>query len=105
MGKEKPLYFRAKEGFGTVFDGAPVHVAAGEIVRAGHPILRRREDLFEPVTSFGRFDVEQASAAPAEKRGRRSAPAEAPEPEPEPEPVAGSGLKTTSFNPTRTSVE
>jgi hypothetical protein len=27
-----------------------------------------REEHFEPVESFGRFDVEQATAAPGEKR-------------------------------------
>jgi hypothetical protein len=31
-------------------------------------LLKRREDHFEPVESFGRFDVEQATAAPGEKR-------------------------------------
>lgn len=69
MAKGKPAYFRAKEGFGTVYEGQPIHVAAGELVRAGHPILKRREELFEPVESFGRFDVEQATEAPGEKRG------------------------------------
>jgi len=68
----KPQYYRAKEGFGTIFEGEQIHVAAGELVRAGHPILKRREDLFEPVENFGRFDVrpevEQATAAPGEKR-------------------------------------
>jgi hypothetical protein len=40
----------------------------GEIVRAGHPLLKGREEHVEPVESFGRFDVEQATAAPGEKR-------------------------------------
>lgn len=74
MSKKKADYYRAKEGFGAMQDGEMIHVAAGEFVRAGHPILKRREELFEPVTSFGRFDVdppevEQATAAPGEKRG------------------------------------
>jgi hypothetical protein len=71
MAKVKPDYYRAKEGFGTMYGGEQIHVAAGEIVRAGHPILKRREDLFEPVENFGRFDVEQATAAPGEKRGEK----------------------------------
>jgi hypothetical protein len=80
MAKAKPKYYRAKEGFATMFDGEQTFIAAGELVRAGHPILKRREDLFEPVSSFGRFDtdsgdeqpeVEQATAAPDEKRGRK----------------------------------
>ena len=66
---KKPDYYRAKESFVTMYDGEQVSVAAGEYVRAGHPILKRREDHFVPVESFGRFDVEQATAAPGEKRG------------------------------------
>ena len=80
MPKTKAKYYRATAGFVAVIDGDQVAVPAGELVRAGHPILKRREDLFEPVTSFGRFDVdradeepepevEQATAAPGEKRG------------------------------------
>jgi hypothetical protein len=65
----KPSYYRAKESFVTMYDGEQLSVPAGEIVRAGHPLLKRREDHFEPVESFGRFDVEQATAAPGEKRG------------------------------------
>lgn len=56
--------FRAKEAFGTTYDGEPIIVPAGEIVRAGHPLLKGRESLFEKVESFGRFDVETAEAKP-----------------------------------------
>jgi hypothetical protein len=66
---KKPEFYRAKESFGTMFKGEQISVAAGEFVRAGHPILKRREEHFEPVDNFGRFDVEQATAAPGEKRG------------------------------------
>lgn len=72
MPRKKPDYYRAKEGFVTVFEGDQISVAAGELVRAGHPLLKRREELFAPVEDFGRFDraeVEQATAAPGEKRG------------------------------------
>lgn len=69
MAKKKAEYYRAKESFVTMYDGEQTSVAAGEIVRAGHPLLKRREEHFEPVESFGRFDVEQATAAPGEKRG------------------------------------
>jgi hypothetical protein len=74
MAKAKPNYYRAKEGFGTMYNGEQIHVAAGEIVSAGHDLLKRREELFEPVENFGRFDnagVEQATAAPGEKRGKK----------------------------------
>jgi hypothetical protein len=71
MPRKKVTYYRAKASFVTQYEGESVNVPAGEIVRAGHPILKRREDLFEPVESFGRFDVEQATAAPGEKRGEK----------------------------------
>jgi hypothetical protein len=62
--------FRAKHAFGVMYEGEHITVAQGEIVRAGHPLLRGREEHFEPAESFGRFDVdvEQATAAPGEKR-------------------------------------
>ena len=82
MAKAKPVYYRCKEPFVATIDGDQIGVAYGEIVRAGHSIMKRREDHFEPVTSFGRFDVqadepaepddppvEKATAAPGEKRG------------------------------------
>lgn len=72
MPRKKPDYYRAKESFVTVFEGEQLSVGAGELVRAGHPLLKRREELFSPVEDFGRFDVEQATAAPGEKRGDKS---------------------------------
>ena len=71
--KAKPKFYRCKEGFVATIDGEQVGVPAGEIVRAGHSIMDRREDFFEPIESFGRFDVEQATAAPGEKRGSKPA--------------------------------
>jgi hypothetical protein len=63
--------YRAKYAFGVMYEGEHITVPQGEIVRAGHPLLRGRGEHFEPVESFGRFDVdvEQATAAPGEKRG------------------------------------
>ncbi len=61
---KKIEWYRAKEAFGATLDGEPVIVHAGEIVRAGHSILKGRESLFEKVDSFGRFDVETAEAKP-----------------------------------------
>lgn len=64
-------YFRANQGFATILDGENVFVQKGELVSAGHDLLKGREELFDPVENFGRFDndVEQATAAPGEKRG------------------------------------
>lgn len=38
-------------------------------VRAGHPLLEGREDMFKPIDVH--FDVEQATAAPGETRTTR----------------------------------
>jgi hypothetical protein len=68
--RKKTQYYRAREGFAFHdSEGAFIVVNEGEIVRAGHSILKDRDDQFEPVVSFGRFDVEQATASPGEKRG------------------------------------
>ena len=40
--------YRAKAGFVTLLRGVHVTVAAGDLVDAKDPILRRRQDLFEP---------------------------------------------------------
>lgn len=61
--------YRAREAFGATYDGEPIIVHAGEIVRGGHPILKGRENLFEEVESFGRFDVETAEAKPEVTKG------------------------------------
>jgi hypothetical protein len=62
-------YYRANQGFATTLDGEPLFVAKGELVHKDHPLLKGRKDLFDPAENFGRFDVEQATAAPEEKRG------------------------------------
>jgi hypothetical protein len=67
----RPTHYRAKHAFGVMYEGEQITVAQGEIVRAGHPLLKGRDEHFEPVTTLGRFDtdVEQATAGPGEKRG------------------------------------
>jgi hypothetical protein len=63
----------AKETFTTELDGSPVVVQKGRTrVRAGHPLTEGREELFEPVELEVHYDVEQATAAPGEKRGATS---------------------------------
>lgn len=66
----KVVRYRAKYAFGVMYEGENITVPAGEVVRAGHPLLKGRSEHFEPVESFGRFDVdvEQATAAPGELR-------------------------------------
>lgn len=60
--------FVAKQSFSTDVDGVPISVNAGITrVRAGHPLLKGREDLFEPITVH--YDVDQASPVRGETRG------------------------------------
>jgi hypothetical protein len=95
MGKPKSGYWQANQGFATTFEGEPYFLQKGELVPDGHPILKGREDLFEPALRVTRFDpepksepvVEQATSAPGEKRRRGRPPkVRQPEPEPTPEP-------------------
>lgn len=66
-GKPEDGIFVAKESFTTEVDGVPTIIRAGlDRVRAGHPLLEGREHLFEPLTV--QYDVEQATAAPGERR-------------------------------------
>jgi len=49
---KNPELYQAKESFVTMFNGEQVAVAAGELVRAGHPILKGREELFKPAENY-----------------------------------------------------
>lgn len=69
--QKKVELYKAKESFVTHIDGEQISVVRGDLVRAGHAMLKGREDLFEPATDYIRFDVEQATAAPGERRGGR----------------------------------
>jgi hypothetical protein len=62
--------YRAKSEFAVEIGGVPTVVHKDELVREGHPLLKGRADLFEPYEPKVRFDVEQATAAPGEKRAR-----------------------------------
>lgn len=64
--------FVANTTFATELDGAQVIVHKGQTrVRAGHVLLERAPGCFDPVDLDVHFDVEQATAAPGERRGRR----------------------------------
>ena len=66
-GNRVDLYV-CKESFYTENDGQPESVRKGDLVRAGHPILRRHMSLFDPIDKHIRFDVEAATAAPGQLR-------------------------------------
>lgn len=60
----------ARETFTAVIEGRQEMVRKGrDLVRAGHPLLKQYPTMFKPARV--RFDVEQATASPGEKRGDR----------------------------------
>ena len=74
--KKKADYYKCRQAFGVMVDGEQITVNAGEIVPANSPLLKQLgaaavAEHFEEVTSFGRWDVEAATAAPGEKRGAK----------------------------------
>ena len=60
--------YMATESFVVTLDGQIVSVKRGDLVRAGHPLLKGRASLFAPALDYVRFEVEQATAAPGERR-------------------------------------
>jgi hypothetical protein len=66
---KKVKYYRAKYSFPVTEDGVLVDtVNAGEVLHPDHKYVKRYRDHLEPTERFGRFDVEQATAAPGEHR-------------------------------------
>lgn len=60
--------FIARGSFLTSLEGEEIQVHAGHtVVRAGHPLLAGREEMFMPLHVH--YDVEQPKAAPARRRG------------------------------------
>lgn len=70
MATEPDLYV-GKESVTFEVDGSPVFIGPNTVVRAGHPIMKGRESLFEPLTVH--YDVEQVEPAKTERRSSRSA--------------------------------
>lgn len=67
-GKPQVDIWVATETFFAEGETSPIR--KGETrVRDGHPLLKKYADYFEPADSNVHFDVEQATAAPGEKRG------------------------------------
>jgi len=58
----------ARESFIADLDGEPFDLKEGDLIEADHPLVRKHPDLFiAPHLRFPR--VEQATAAPGQKRG------------------------------------
>jgi hypothetical protein len=73
MAKKDQLYV-AKESGTIEIDGLPHFFEKGKTrVREGHPITKVEgfENLFEPADASVAYDVEQATAAPGERRGQK----------------------------------
>lgn len=66
---KQPDLYVARQSFWCELDGVMTFIAQGERVRAGHELLRIQGEHFEPADTHIRYDVEQATAAPGEKRG------------------------------------
>lgn len=63
--------FAARTAFAASLDGETVIIQPGQVVDANDPILKGRSELFEPFAPKIRKysgQVEQATAAPGEKR-------------------------------------
>lgn len=67
-GMSKGKLYSAKETFCP--DGVTV-VRAGSLIREGHPWLRQFPSLFKEAEPQFDWDVEQATAAPGERRGEK----------------------------------
>ncbi len=71
-GGERKLY-SARSAFAAAVDGETIVIQPGQVVDADDPVLKGRQDLFEDyapkVRKYKGQRVEQATAAPGEKRG------------------------------------
>lgn len=61
--------FVAKETMHVDDRGTPVIIHKGERIREGHRFLKGREASFEEQSVDAKYEVEQATQAPGEKRG------------------------------------
>jgi hypothetical protein len=70
-----PRFVRPIEACTFDHDGEAVVLSPNQIIDADDPLVRARPHLFKPLeASRQRPEVEQATAAPGEKRGARVAP-------------------------------
>ena len=64
---KKPVLLVAREGFGGSIDGKDIDLEEGDFVESNSPIAQKWPELFEaPLLRYP--VVEQATAAPGEKR-------------------------------------
>ena len=68
--RAEPDIYVTKTQFWVELEGVPTLIARGERVRKGHSLLRSHPEYFEPVDRDVKYDIEQATAAPGERRER-----------------------------------
>jgi len=69
MPKSDRVYV-ATESFACQIEGKDYQITKGQTrVREGHPLLQTNPQYFRPMEENVHYDVEQATAAPGEKRG------------------------------------
>jgi hypothetical protein len=84
---KKPEYYVVVESFVDTEHG--ISVPEGEIVAAGHEIMKNRDWAFKPWDGPERFGkVEQATAAPGEEREQEEPEEAEEEPKPKAKPRA-----------------
>jgi hypothetical protein len=62
----EPDLYIGKESVTFDFEGAPVYVGPTTVVRAGHPIMKGREDMFTPLVVH--FEVAEKPALAKAKK-------------------------------------
>jgi hypothetical protein len=62
----EPDLYIGKESATFDFEGAPIYVGPTTVVRAGHPIMKGREDMFTPLVVH--FEVAEKPAAAKAKK-------------------------------------
>lgn len=67
---EPDVYVAIESGAASVDGQEMIFVKGVTRVRAGHPLLRACPSLFKPADAHPSYDVEQATAAPGERRAR-----------------------------------
>lgn len=71
MTNRTPTVVIAREGFVGEVDGETIHIYQGDLVESDHPIAKKWPTLFSaPRFRYPLPAIEQATAAPGEKRKR-----------------------------------
>jgi hypothetical protein len=63
--------FAANASVLTWFQDENIYITAGDLAREGHPVMKGREDMFEPVQV--RFEVSEPGPKPAARTAAKKA--------------------------------